>query len=614
MASIITAAETTRLARAPEWCRHLAVAFLVACFVFAIHAAGGFQQLSDARGDNDSLMRLVQVRDLLAGQPWFDLHQYRLGSEGGLPMHWSRLVDAPIAAIILAATALGAGAELSETVARILWPLLLFGLGLFAIMRIARMVGGEWAVLPATTLGAAALYFINQFRPGSLDHHNLQIVLVLAMVALLVDPARRAGVAALAGLAAAAMLAIGIEAAPYVAAAGGCVAARFLFLGPVESRQTAAFGFAFAGGTLAAFLATVGPAQWAEVHCDTLSAVHLALAAIAGTGLAAVALAPFANGSPPRRLAALAVLGAGFAVTAGLAFPQCLAEPYAEVDAEMRRYWIDRVSEVQSVLALAKNDWTKLLVYYVTPLLALGVHVARFAKPGRSGADMVYGAFLASALLVSFWQLRGSMFSIPLATIGLAVFVGGWRERLASQSSTSFSSLAMVAVWLLSFNVVWSLAGNALSRIGADAQSGQKVNCYPDSGFQRLAALPKGTVLAVTDLGAPILFNTPHSVVAGPYHRNLAGNRLMLQVMTGREETAEKVVRSSGVDYVVLCRGNPETRILSDAAPGGLLAQLLEGTPPDWLRADSGSDEGPIEIYHVGPIEIQQTCGAGLTG
>ena len=48
----------------------------------------------------DDAMRLVEVRDLIAGQGWFDLTQYRLDPPG-LPMHWSRVIDAPLAAIIL---------------------------------------------------------------------------------------------------------------------------------------------------------------------------------------------------------------------------------------------------------------------------------------------------------------------------------------------------------------------------------------------------------------------------------------------------------------------------------------------------------------------------------
>ena len=60
-----------------------------------------FLMASDYVGrDNDDVMRLVQVRDLLAGQSWFDLTQARLGLEGGTLMHWSRLIDLPIAALI----------------------------------------------------------------------------------------------------------------------------------------------------------------------------------------------------------------------------------------------------------------------------------------------------------------------------------------------------------------------------------------------------------------------------------------------------------------------------------------------------------------------------------
>ena len=41
-----------------------------------------------------------QVRDWMAGQSWFDVVQHRLNPPLGVDMHWSRLVDAPIAAIM----------------------------------------------------------------------------------------------------------------------------------------------------------------------------------------------------------------------------------------------------------------------------------------------------------------------------------------------------------------------------------------------------------------------------------------------------------------------------------------------------------------------------------
>src|SRR4051812_30186269 len=59
-----------------------------------------------ALGDTDDNMRMMQVRALLAGQGWYDLAQHRLA---GSNIHWSRLVDLPIAGLKLAFTPLFGG-------------------------------------------------------------------------------------------------------------------------------------------------------------------------------------------------------------------------------------------------------------------------------------------------------------------------------------------------------------------------------------------------------------------------------------------------------------------------------------------------------------------------
>jgi len=60
-----------------------------------------------ALGDTDDNMRMMQVRGLLHGQGWFDLQQHRLA---GSNIHWSRLVDLPIAGLILLLRPLVGGA------------------------------------------------------------------------------------------------------------------------------------------------------------------------------------------------------------------------------------------------------------------------------------------------------------------------------------------------------------------------------------------------------------------------------------------------------------------------------------------------------------------------
>src|SRR3546814_6750370 len=76
----------------------------------------------------------MQVRALLGGQDWFDLRQYRLDPPFGANIHWSRLADLPIAAIILALKPLVGGA-VAERVAVAVAPLLPMAIAMGAVAR-----------------------------------------------------------------------------------------------------------------------------------------------------------------------------------------------------------------------------------------------------------------------------------------------------------------------------------------------------------------------------------------------------------------------------------------------------------------------------------------------
>ena len=137
--------------------------------------------------DPDDTLRLVQVRDLIAGQGWFDLTQHRIdAATGGVPMHWSRLVDLPIAGIILALRGvIGQGA--AETGALILVPLLTFGCALMLAGRIAWRLIGEEAAGFACLAMALSVPLIQQMRPMRIDHHGWQVVCVLAAMGRMGD-------------------------------------------------------------------------------------------------------------------------------------------------------------------------------------------------------------------------------------------------------------------------------------------------------------------------------------------------------------------------------------------------------------------------------------------
>src|SRR5580692_3389371 len=155
----------TRSAGSPLY----SVGFLVAIgllFTLAISWPNALEVWrSGAFANTDDAMRLVEVRDWLAGQAWFDLHQYRLDPPEGVPMHWTRVLDAPLALLIkLFALFLQTGE--AERLTRIVFPLALHG-GLFAaVAGLARRLAGPSAMLPAILILTLTGGVLVQFQPG----------------------------------------------------------------------------------------------------------------------------------------------------------------------------------------------------------------------------------------------------------------------------------------------------------------------------------------------------------------------------------------------------------------------------------------------------------------
>lgn len=587
------------------WIQDLAKAALAALLVLVVQASGGFTGLANLQGDNDSLLRLVQIRDLIAGQGWFDPQQYRMGPQGGFPMHWSRLVDAPVAAIILVAGWVTGGAGMGETVALVAWPLMTYAAGLFFLLCSARRFAGDEAAFPALVIGGIGIYMLGIFLPAALDHHNLQLALTMAMISGLLASPDRPYAACLAGACAALMMAVGAETLPYVAA--GCLGAALLYLvsGERERATAIGFGLSFAVVSALAFVVTVPRSGWFIAACDAYSVAQFSVAVLGGAGLVLAASSRSVSSGLPRRFAALALI----AVCAGglllTAFPQCLADPYAGLDPRLKTYWLDGVSEAQSLFSILSNDPVLAASYYATPLLAAGLLILDIKRNGWTRARALVMLFLGSAILVSLWQVRGAIFSISIAVIVLAAWVASWRVRTQPGSRAAgpaaLANVKLCLVWALSLGITWDMAAGGVARAfaGEAADTDPAAACYADQDYRTLSQLPPQTVLAVSNLGAAILKNTGHRVLAGPYHRNVTGNLLAQQIYFAAPGEARKLLRDNEITLVVHCPGNSESALFAKWAPEGLLAALSDKSVPDWLEPAVDAGDGPLEIYLV---------------
>ena len=557
----------------------LAIVYVVVAALLVLRLGGGLPLLADT----DDAMRMAGTLDLLHGQPWQDTVQHRDNTPFGASMHWSRLVDAPLALLITAFGPLGTQAALSA--AAIVWPLLLLG-GLLAVcLVLTRWLVPSAGVMPALLLPVLALPVIVEFAPGRVDHHNVQILLVLTLLLLTLAGRTSAWAAAGAGLAGATSVAIGLETLPFVGTAALALALQWA-LGGDDGRRLQQFALTLGLATIGHFLLATPPAAYGAVLCD-------ALALPAATGCVALAAClcavPMlsARATPRGRLPVLAVaLTLAASLTVAL-FPQCLRGPYGDTDPLFARQFLAGITEAQPLWRRFADDPAAALGLAGPAFVGLVGSVAALRwDPQRRGEWLTVLAFLAVAVIVTILQVRGARFAGALAVPGGAMIIAAARRQLADRVGLR-SVTALAGSWALSLGLVhFAVAALLTDALAAPAPvattADPRATCFKDTAFAALAALPAARVAAPTELGPHILAYTAHSVLGTAYHRDRQGAGAVLDFFNGSADVAARLAASRNLDYVVICDGMLD--LAPSAAEDSFAATLGTDSFWPWLR------------------------------
>jgi len=545
--------------------------------------------------DTDDAMRLTQLKDWLAGQGWYDLHQWRVAP--GYVSHWSRLIDAGLAGTLWLA-GLFFDAPLAERLMRTAWPMLWLLPTMAGMTAIAWRIAGREGALVALLLALVGLPAFHQFRPGRIDHHNVQIALSVLVVAATVwsDRVRFAALAAgaLTGLA----LGVGLECLPYLLVCGAAFALRYALEG-AGGRPAAEYGLALAASTTAAFFGLVGPDDWRHAACDAIAINWLALVGIGGLGLAAAGYFP--SGRLAVRLACALAVGA-LAAAAFLALePRCLNGPYAMMDPQVWSMWLSRVAEMQPLITLALKAPVTGLAIAAFPLAAV---LATLLLLGDRAARRDFGCLAASAAFAV-------AFLTTLAAVK-AYFYATWlgMPLVAALAVRLFGTLRLnalvprVALSLLLTPAVLSVGVIGIAKAAGLADRGdlepKRDACLDTASYAPLARLPAGLVAANIDFGPFLLALTPHRILAAPYHRLSAGILAAHEILATAPEQARGAVARAGVTYLVTC-GTRAPDDLADLTKSALAASLWGRMQarevPDWL--EPVAVDGPMIVYRV---------------
>jgi len=574
--------------------------------------------------DTDDNMRFDQVRDWLGGQGWYDLRQYRLNPPVGFSIHWSRLVDLPLAGLILVLNPL-LGAPLGYRWACAIAPLLpmLLAFWMMAIV-VRRLVSAKSYPLALTILlcGGDA---VGMWSPLRIDHHGWQLAFLMMTVAGLTEPnMRRSG--AMIAVSSALSLAIGLEMLPYVAFAGAAVALHWAW-DRGETTRMRVYGATMAVATGLCFLVFASNDNWHAV-CDALSPVWLTTVGGAALLLAAISFAP----SESRWVRLALVVGAG-AVAGGLyvgLFPQCFGHRLEGLPPEADKLWLSHVSEARPGYL---HPLSTIVPMAALPIAGtIGSIIAVWRRRGtRAGAEwlpVTLFAMLATGLMA--WQIRTGPSAQMLAVPG-ATYIARWGfTRLRGHGSMFVRVIGPVLAFLLASGLIESLALSELppryidlkiANVWAIATGKQGLpkppktlrggkpkpdltklanrRCPTIPALAPIGRLPAATFFSFIDLGPRLITLTHHSAVGGPYHRNAQAILDVEHAFRGTPDQAHAIIDAHHAQYLLVCPHMSEATIYQSEAPAGFYAKLQGGYTPAWLARQPLPANSPYELWKV---------------
>ena len=575
--------------------RPVLIGWLLSAIVLLLATAGDIMSLRFP--DPDDAMRLMEVRDWLGGQSWWNVAQHRLNG-GDFPMHWSRLVDLPMA-MVLAGIRLVMSEDAATRVTMAIVPLLSLLAVMALVAAMTRRLSGAEAARYAVLLVPLSAPLVYQLRPLRIDHHGWQIVLALVAVAMLIRRGRvRDG--AVAGIALAMLLTISLEGMPIAAAIAGVAALAWVWQ-PERRRFLLGLVWSLFGGALLLHVATRGPSFFAPA-CDAVAPSWLAMLGTAAVGTSVVTTV-FQRRRAGVRLGGL--LGVGV-LTAGVLVvvsPGCLAGPFASLPPIVHDIWYVGVSEGRPLWE-QKPHWAAMTIGL--PLVGLFAtwRGYRSTKGDVRVRWLLLLAILALATLVAVLVNRAGATANALAIPGAATLLltllkraravpGAGKRLVATAGALLVASPGQVAaIGVVAGKAVAaddrSAATSGLSpaNIGrAGTASGQqRPSCEKVGDVRVIGRLPPGIVFAPIDIGPDIIATTHHDAIAGGYHRAPRPMEQVLTAFTGSPEQARGIVMASGAAYIAGCPGLSETEIYRRDFPEGFWARLQAGERFDWLE------------------------------
>ncbi len=547
--------------------------------------------------DSDDTVRILEVRNWLNGQGFFDLFLHRANPPYGASMHWSRISDAPLALMQLVLRPF-VGIDSAEKMAVFALPLILSAIFLLIVSGTAKRINGSnYSYFFAAILFLYSVSASYNFVAGRVDHHALQIIALVCMVAGFMRADKIGGI--ISGISLGLSLAIGFEILPIQVILVAWLAIVWALQPNRYSVIAVSFSVSLFFAIAFGFFVNVAPENYFKGANDALSIAQFAPIAM-GAILLAITAKMAKNLKTPLRFATLFMIAIAVLGTAWQ-FPDLRKPLYWQIDPVLYELWLSKNGEVVPMIERPYLDQLSVGGVLGIGILATIIRLLTLKTTEKRGDfDTSYNwsllliALSAATAMTFFFQTRVHSHATALA---LLVFASALPMAFSNGAMNLF--LASLLIFLpLTKGSFKKAAQDNIGLAGGEYDYNSDKRCQAIGDFAHLAAMPKGLVAANISLGAQTLIATNHDVLTTAYHRDWGRDYLFDIYNTNSNEALAKI-KKRGINYFAFCIRDIELENMVKYRPNGFLADVLEGRVPNYLEKIDAPYGSGIRVFRV---------------
>jgi hypothetical protein len=578
--------------------------FLFVCAVFAVLITHNLQMLNGR--DTDVLLRFSKIIELYQTGDWYNHISYRINPPDGVFIHWTRPLD-----VLVLVGAVPLTAFVSIKTAILWWSAFLVPL---CFLLTLRLFYKTLQFLPLNTYGVAFAmlayvtnpYMYVVFAPLNVDTnfalHVCSVWGVYSLVQLMQMPKPQSISLGLA-------CGLGIWTSPefLVFTAVCLMILGFLWIqNPVRYKKSLwQTPLVIAGGLALAVVLERSPVL--TVMHDSVSVVHVTLFVLIAT--AGFVLTQI-NVNKTMRVGSAIVSAVVLFVLMERLFPNFHHAHYNHVSPAVAQHMLAGIGELQSLYD-AENPLHAVgtLLFFVLGMLVL---LWQGAKQTAHQGMMAIGTIAVVYAVFALYQIRWLPYALPwFGVLGASVAM-----QILSRTGnflTEFSQKRKGLDWLfMGQSCVFTLLLFAplivqsvgASTVGENPQKQALESCITQlerrivhndfSGLTGESEKPLTLMMPLRHAGA-MLFYTPHSVIAGNYHRDSVGIPNVHDFFNASTmEEAKNILDKRHVDAVIYCEGQ-ELDTDKTIADVPFLEAVQQGKGASWYGiAPSQQGESPL--------------------